>query len=338
MSVVDRGEVGIAEAALMLGVSERQIWRLRAAYRQEGAAGLIHGNRGHSSSQRTPEQLRRRVVELAESEQYRGCNQLHLTELLAAHEGLTLSRSTIRRILGEAGIHSPRKRRPPRHRRRRERAPEVGMLLQIDCSPHDWLEGRCRRVCLLAGIDDATGQIHGAVFRCEEDAAGYLTVLRQVTQERGIPISVYHDRHTIFGSTKATSIEAQLAGKRREPGHVERALQELGIRSIAARSPQAKGRIERLFGTLQDRLVIALRLGGADSESKANALLPAFVKSFNEQFGITPAAAGNSYRPWPKELVGDQVFCFKYERTVASDNTVPVPGEEYPAPLSAFGA
>jgi hypothetical protein len=142
-------------------------------------------------------------VQLARK-RYRGCNQVHLTELLAENEGIVLGRMTVRRILAEVRIASPKTRRPPRHRRRRERATAVGTLLQKDGSPHDWLEGRGPRMCLQAAVDDASGEVHGAVFRPQEDAAGYLMVLERVTKHYGIPIAVYHDRHTIFGSTKAS--------------------------------------------------------------------------------------------------------------------------------------
>jgi transposase len=167
MSLMDRGEYTVSQAAVVLGVSERQVWRIRAAYREEGAAGLIHGNRGREANRRCSSEVRRQVVELAGSEQYRGCNQVHLTELLAKREGIELARSTVRRILAEVGIESPRRRKRRRHhRRRRERSPEQGMLLQMDGSSHDWLEGRGPRLCLLAGIDDATGEVHGAAFGC----------------------------------------------------------------------------------------------------------------------------------------------------------------------------
>lgn len=327
MGLMDRGSCTVVEAAAVLGVSERQVWRIRSAYRQEGAAGLVHGNRGRRSTRRVEQSTRARIVELAKSDDYQGCNQVLLTELLSEREDLRLARTTVRQILAEAGIHSPRRQRRRRHhRQRRERAAAVGQLLQMDASPHAWLERRGPRLCLHAAIDDATGQIHGATFREQEDTAGYLTVLKQVAQEHGVPLAVYHDRHTIFGSSKAVSIEDQLAGKRRIPSHVERALQELGIESIKARSPQAKGRIERLFGTLQDRLVIALRLANVASAGDANTLLPAFIEAFNRRFGVPPANSCSSYRRWPEELVTDEVFCFKYQRVVGADNTLRLDG------------
>jgi hypothetical protein len=147
-------------------------------------------------------------------------------------------------------------------------------------------------------------------------------VLDQVTRSYGVPVAVYHDRHTIFGSTKAISIEAQLQGRRREPSHVGRAFEDLGIRSVAAQSPQAKGRIERLFGTLQDRLVIGLRLSNVSSLEGANLRLPALIKEFNQRFRVHPSSPRSAYRPWPAELDRRRVFAFRYQRTVAADNTI----------------
>jgi transposase len=321
MSLMDRGEFGLAEAAEALDLSQRQVRRIQAAYRDRGAEGLVHGSRGRESPRRLSDDFRQRVVKLAR-ERYRGCNQVHLTELLEENEGIVLSRMTVRRILAEVGIASPRTRRPACHRRRRERAASAGMLLQMDGSPHDWLESRGPRMCLQAAVDDASGEVHGAVFRAQEDAAGYLMVLKRVTKQYGVPIAVYHDRHTIFGSTKALSIEAQLQGRRREPSHVGRAFEDLGIRSIRAQTPQAKGRIERLFRTLQDRLVIALRLSNVASLEEANRKLPALIKDFNARFRVAPASPTVAYRPWPVELDRQRVFAFRYLRTVAGDNTI----------------
>jgi hypothetical protein len=173
--------------------------------------------------------IRQQVIALAGK--YAGCNQVYLTELLAEREGMTLSRSAVRQIRREAGIASPRTRRAPKHRKRRERYPRAGMLLQIDGSPHDWLEGRGPRLSLVAAIDDATGEVHGAVFREQEDAAGYLALVEQVAATYGIPLAVYHDRHGIFGQLPLTQ---DPLGRRNEPTQVERVLQELGIGSKIA--------------------------------------------------------------------------------------------------------
>jgi transposase len=318
---VDRGEVTASEAAPLLGVGLRQVRRLLAAYRQEGAAALAHGNRGRVPVHTVDDRMRQRVVELAGST-YQGCNYQHLSELLAERDGITLSRSTIRRLLLAHGIRSPRTRRGLRHRQRRERRSQHGMLLQADGSDHDWLEGRGPRLTLLTGIDDATGTLEGALFREQEDAQGYLLLLRQVITTAGCPVALYHDRHGIFvrAKTERQELEEQLRGSV-DLTQVGRALAELGMESIAANSPQAKGRIERLFNTLQDRLVIELRLAGATSVAEANQVLGSFVPRFNQQFAVPAATPGTAARSLDATTL-ETILCFKYRRTVAADNTV----------------
>lgn len=166
------GQLRVNEAAVVLGVSERHAWRILAAYRREGAAAVAHGNRGRRPANATAEDVRRQVIELART-RYVGVNHTHLTELLAEREGLILGRSTVRNILMRAGMESPRRRRPPRHRVRRKRLPQEGMLVQIDGSDHDWLEDRGPRMTLLLAVDDATGAVPGALFRRQEDSHGY---------------------------------------------------------------------------------------------------------------------------------------------------------------------
>jgi len=323
LNEVEKGKMVIREAAEMLGISERQGWRILAAYREEGAAGLAHGNRGRKPVHTLGEEIRRQVVELAQKK-YPGFNHEHLTEKLGEEEGLEVSRSSVRRILLGAGIRSPRKRRAPRHRRRRERYAQEGMLLQIDGSRHDWLEGRGPWLTLISSIDDATGKVPLALFREQEDAQGYCLMLRQVGEKLGLPLAVYHDRHGIFERSPLDApgtLEEQLWG--REPTtQVGRLLKELGIESIPARSPQAKGRIERLFGTFQDRLVSELRLAGAKTLEEANRVLRGFLPRFNRRFAVPAVEAGLAYRPIPSGMKLEEVFCFKYYRTVGADNVV----------------
>lgn len=323
LHALDRGELLMAEAADLLGLSPRQVRRLRRAYRRHGPQALVHGNRGRASPRRVRDAIRKQIVHLAQTT-YAGVNHKHLSELLAEREGLTLSHPTIHRILREAGLRSPRHRRPPRHRRRRERMPQTGMLVQVDGSAHAWLDQRGPRLTLIAAIDDATGEVLAATFRDEEDAHGYFLVLHTLTQTQGIPVAVYSDRHGIFQRTPPQprlTLQEQLAGKP-APTQVARALHELGIRWIPARSPQAKGRIERLFGTFQDRLRNELRLAGVRDRAGANAFLAEFLPRYNGRFAQPPATAVSAYRPWPAGLDPHIVFCFKYERRVSNDNTV----------------
>jgi hypothetical protein len=265
------------------------------------------------------------VVELAQ-DPYGGLNHQHLQELLAEREGLALSRSSVWRILRAAGIASPRKRRPPQHRSRRERYPQEGMLLQVDGSRHDWLQGRGSYLTLVGAIDDATGTVPHALFREQEDTQGYLLLLQGIIGNKGIPLALYSDRHSIFSVNvkQAESLEEQLAGAR-PATQFGRALRELGIQSILARSPQAKGRIERLWGTFQDRLVSELRLAGATTLEEANQVLWQFLPRCNTRFAVPPSLPGSAYRP-PGGLDLAGVLCFKHQRTVAKDNTVRLQG------------
>ena len=203
LNQVLEGQLRVKEAAGLLGVSERHSrrcrrrhWRMLAAYRREGAAALAHGNRGRSPVHTIAEEVKKRVRELAQG-RYQGVNHCHLTELLAEREGVIISRSTVRRILETAGLKSPRRRRPAKHRSRRERYPQEGMLLQIDGSRHPWLEGRGPYLTLVGAIDDATGTVPYALFREQEDAQGYFLLLREVIRKKGIPLALYSDRHGI---------------------------------------------------------------------------------------------------------------------------------------------
>jgi len=318
------GQLSLAEAGVLLELSARQVQRILAAYRKEGIAAVAHGNRGRKPVHTIREDVRKQVLALATTT-YQGCNQQHLRDLLDEREGITLSRSSVHRILQQAGLLPEPKRRKPQHRRRRKRYVQEGMLLQIDGSRHAWLEERGPWLSLIAAIDDATGKLAAAVFREEEDAAGYFLLVQQLVERHGRPLALYHDRHGIFAqtgkATEADTIKEQLAGKQ-DPTQFGRLLEELAITSIAARSPQAKGRVERLFGTLQERLVVELRLAEACTIEQANQVLASYVPRFNARFAVPPAQEGSAYRPVQDTLSVEQVFCFKYPRTVAADNTI----------------
>jgi transposase len=314
------GALTVAGAAERLALSQRQVKRLLAGFRREGVVALVHGNRGRQPAHTLPEGRREAVRALATGK-YAGFNQVHLTERLGDGEGIVLSRSSVRRILGSAGIGSMHTRRAPTHRSRRERRGQAGSLVQIDASPHDWLEGRGPRLTLFAAIDDATGEVLALLFRTQEDAHGYFLLVRMIVTAHGRPAALYHDRHTIFRVNAPETVAEELAGQR-EPTQFGRLLDQLGIESIPARSPQAKGRVERLFGTLQDRLVSILRLTGATNEAEANACLPDFLGDFNGRFAVSAAEEGDCYRAMETGTDLETLFCFKYRRTVGMDNTV----------------
>jgi len=318
------GQLTLWEAAVVLGLSVRQARRLKSALVRAGPAAVAHGNRGRPSSRRLSAELRQTVIVLYQG-MYGGLNHQHFCELLAEREGLVVSVASVRRILRAAGLGSPRSRRPPPHRARRERMPAEGMLLQLDASPHRWLGADGPRWSLLGAVDDATGEPVAALFREQEDAAGYLLLLRQVVTSRGIPAAIYRDRHSIFRApgTEKLSLEDQLVSTADVlPTQVGRVLAELGIASIPASSPQAKGRIERSWRTHQDRLCAELRLAGVRTLDQANAFLPAYLARFHAHFSVLPCSPEAAYVPLEQTADLERLFCFKYTRKVASDNTL----------------
>jgi len=329
------------EASVALKVSARQLRRLLTAYVDGGPGALVHGNRGRAPAHALPATVREQIVALAgPGGPYAGFNHTHLTEKLNEVEALQVGRTTVRQVLAAAGLRSTRRRRPPKHRSRRPRMGQEGLLVQADGSPHRWLGPDGPEWTLLAGIDDATGRVEHAVFRAQEDAAGYMVWLRRVVETKGIPVALYVDRHGIFQRRTHErrarwTIEEELAGGPL-PTQFGRVLEELAIQLIPALSPQAKGRIERLWGTLQDRLVSELRLAGVTTMEGATAFLPSFLDDFNRRFAVPATQPGSAYRAWPPALVSgaagrldgrlddalERIFCFKYARTVGNDNTV----------------
>jgi transposase len=309
------GGLTVDQAAAILTLSTRQVGRLLARS-VEGRAGLAHGNRGRTPANRLDDAMRARLVELATTT-YDGVNRTHLAELLAQREEIVVAPRTLRRILAEAAVAPVRTRRQPRHRSRRERMPREGMLLQVDGSRHRWFGPERPFTTLVAGIDDATSQVPGGTFRAAEDAVGYFMTFAQTAERHGLPGAVYSDRHGIFSveQNRAPTLAEQLTGKR-SLTQVGRALDEAGIGWIGARSPEAKGRVERLWNTLQDRLVTELRLEAITTIDDANAFLPGFLLRHNARFAVPAAEAEPAWRPWPDGLSAQAVFCFHYPRRV----------------------
>ena len=246
---------------------------------------------------------------------YEGANHTHLSELLREREGIDIGRTTLRRILLSAGLSSPRSRRPPRHRVRRQRMPRAGMLIQIDGSYHRWLGERCPQFTLLLAVDDATGSVVHALFCQQEDTRGYFLLLDGLIQRRGITLAQYTDRHAVFKHTPGS-------GGVGAPTQFSRAMDELGIQLIFALSPQAKGRVERTTGTFQDRLVAELRIAGVSTIDGANRVLPDFLPRFNERFRVPPQHTETAYRVLDPQMCLDTTLCLKYRRRVGRDNTV----------------
>ncbi|MDY0322912.1 MAG: ISNCY family transposase [Candidatus Carbobacillus sp.] len=324
------GLITVSEAANELKLSIRQVFRLKKKILEEGVTGLIHKNRGRKPAHALSKNTLQSIQQLMTSEPYRHCNDHHLAELLAEHEGIFVSPSTIRRIRCQSNFPPKRKRRPPKAHRPRTRKPQAGMLVQIDASFHRWLEDT-EPFALLAAIDDATGEIISATFRPREDTEGYFLLLKQLIEQKGIPMSLYSDRHTIFRSPKedALSVEEELAGETSPLSQFGAALQELGITHIKALTPQAKGRIERLFGTLQDRWVVELRLHSIHSIEEANQILPHLIEKHNRLFAVQPADPEHAYVPLSEGQDINMILCYREKRTIGPGETISYGGKTY---------
>jgi transposase len=323
---LERGEWRTGEAAAALGVSARQVRRLRRAVREHGSSAVVHGNRGRPSGRRIEAGTQARVVELRRG-QYEGFNDVHFTEKLREKESIEISRASVQRMLRAAGIGAARRRRAPKHRRRRDRKAQAGLMILWDGSRHDWLEGRGPYLCLMGAIDDATGELlPGAHFVEEECGAGYLAVLKAIASEKGLPWTTYMDRHgSLKRNDDAWSLEEELRGEQ-DPTQVGEALRALEIESIYALSPQAKGRVERLWGTLQDRLCSEMRLVKAKSKEEANEVLARYRVDHNRRFTVEAAQTKPAWRPVPKRIDLTRVCSFRYTATVLNDNTVRLSG------------
>jgi len=327
-----KGELACARAAGLLCLSVRQIKRLKKRIREDGEAALAHASRGRPSHRRLPQTVRERIVQLARGT-YAGFNDHHLCEKLVEHEGFSLSRETLRRLLRQHGLGSPRKRRAPTHRQRRLRSAQLAELVQLDGSPHDWLEGRGPLLTALGMQDDATGKILAAQFFPSETTFGYLCLLQQMVCRYGVPLALYGDHSGVFvRNDDHWTVEEQLAGKR-QPTQFGRALEQLGISFMAANSPQAKGRVERLWGVLQDRLTSELRLAQAQDLDSANAVLRKFVTDYNRRFARPPRDSQPAWRTAPENL--DRICCFVHERIVSNDNVVQWQGRRLQIPQQA---
>jgi transposase len=294
-----------------------------AKVREKGPEGVLHGNRNKLSPRRVPEATRRKVIELALG-RYRDINDTHLCEILGEAEGVAIGRETLRGILRKEGIPSKRKVKRRKYRSRRERKEAFGMMLQIDASPHDWLQGRGPWLTLVGAKDDATGYVW-AHFEEAETTWGYLDLMGEVISTHGVPLSLYADRHSIFHTTREPTLIEQL--KDVAPlTQFGRAMEELGISVMKAWTPQAKGRIERQWGVFQDRLVAELRIAKAHTLEQAGEILKRFLKKYNQRFCRLPKQSAAVFRKAPAKAVLHNILCLKETRMVKKDHTVSFDG------------
>jgi hypothetical protein len=311
------------DAASVLGLSLRQVHRLYLRYLLEGDQGLVHRARGKLSVRRIDATERQRALELYRST-YRGFGPTLLAEKLGTNHGIWVSHDTARRwLIGEGLLERCRKGR--RSRRRRMRKEKFGEMIQMDGSPHDWFEGRGPRCCLMVMIDDATGQMRGR-FYGQETLAAAMEMFGHWCGEFGIPRSLYVDRAGIYRADREPTL-AEIKSKRKPLTQFGRAMKELDVRLILAQSPQAKGRVERANGTLQDRLVKELRLARMSGVEQANAWLEAsqFFQKLSERFGVKPIDNADAHGPVVIDL--NSVLCVKEKRSVSLDGCLQWQGQ-----------
>jgi hypothetical protein len=306
------GRITAARAARLIGVGERQVFRLLKAYRASGAAGLVSRRRGRPGNRRYPDAVREAAL-AAIRERYADFGPTLASEKLAEVHDLKLGRETVRRWMTAAGLWVPRKERGPRVHQPRHRRDRLGELVQVDGCEHAWFEDRGPPCTLLVFVDDATSRLMHLRFVPSESTFEYLLAARSYVETHGRPVAFYSDKHSVFRVTGAG---------REGMTQLGRALAELNVDLICADSPQAKGRVERAHKTLQDRLVKELRLAGVSTVEAANAFLPGFMADYNARFAKEPGRPENLHRPAPSAADLDEIMVVREERTVSSSLTL----------------
>ena len=316
ISKLSEGQITTEEAAHSLGLSTRQILRLKKGVIAYGAKALIHQNTGRKPHHGLRDPLREKIIALKGSHPYSNANFCHFQELLAEYEKIKISYSALYTLLKKAGITSPKKRRRFRVHRRRKRKLQEGLLVQLDASPFDWLSDG-EEYHLHGVIDDASGQVLALYLARAECLEGYFKIVRLMLLDFGIPVGTYSDCHSIFFSPKKDklSLEEQLAGGRVNLTQFGRAMSQLGISVICARSPQAKGRIERLWQTLQSRLTVEFKYHGIKTPEQANPFLREYIPKFNTRFAVEAEEKESAFRPVPEGMCIDHILCVIQKRT-----------------------
>ena len=324
MAGVAEEEVTLIAASGLMGVSYRQSKRIWRRYQDEGDAGLVHGLRGKPSARRKPSALRKQVLALCAEERYEGFGPTLMAEQLLKAK-LVVDHETLRRWRMAKGQHTVRQRKA-KHRQWRERKACFGQMVQMDGSHHDWFEGRGPKCVLMVRVDDATNRMRARFFEEETTRASY-DVLEGWIKKHGLPVSLYVDRDSIYRCEGEASLAEQLAGKEPQT-QFGRAMEQLGIKLILAHSPQAKGRVERMNGTLQDRLVKEMRRAGIKDLAGANRFLDGkYLPAFHRKFGRVAAQPLDAHRQNTQRL--QEVLSWEAERVVQGDWTVACAGQRY---------
>jgi len=311
-------EITQDEAADNLDLSSRQVRRIAERVKKEGDKGVIHKSRGRPSERKIPDQIKNKAIDLCRG-RYKGFGPLFASEKLLEIDQIKISDETLRNWLIKEGLWEKR-RKHKKHRRWRERKHHFGEMLQMDGSHHDWLEDRGPESVLMGYIDDATNRV-SARFYAYEGTLPAMGGFRGYAKRYGLPGSVYLDKHTTYKSPAKPTIEDELAG--REPlSQFERALKELSVKVIHANSPQAKGRVERLFRTFQDRLIKEMRLKGIKTIDEANRFLRYYLPIYNKRFAVTPMEKADCHRPLPDHIDLDAILCVRTGHPLRNDFTI----------------
>ena len=314
-----KGQCTVKQVADALGLSERRVKQIKKEVKENGVKSIQHGNRGRKPKNTISIETKNKILELRSSYEYELSNFKHFQEILKERENIDISYSALYNILHNAGIKSPKKHRKSKLHHRRKRKESEGMMLQADGTPFDWFNNG-EKYSLHGFIDDATGKITGLYMCKNECLLGYLEVLRQTLENFGIPISLYPDRYSVFFPPKKVddhvTIEEQLNGREKGITQFGRIVEELGISMFPANSPQAKGRIERLWETLQSRLVTEFRINKITTIEQANNFLVKYIKIYNSKFAVKPINQKSMFLKLPKRYNLDELLCVRFERTI----------------------
>ena len=314
-----KGQCTVKQVATALGLSERRVKQIKKEVKENGVKSIQHGNRGRKPKNTISDETRKRILELRSSYEYEISNFKHFQELLKERENIDISYSALYHILRNAGIKSPKRHRKTKLHHRRKRKECEGMMLQADGTPFDWF-GNGQKYSLHGFVDDATGKITGLYMCKNECLLGYLEVLRQTLENYGIPISLYPDKYSVFFPPKKVNdhitIEEQLNGREKGITQFGRIIEELGIEMFPASSPQAKGRIERLWETLQSRLTTEFRINNIKTIDEANIFLISYIEKYNSKFAIEASSKKSVFLKLPKRYNLDELLCVRFERSI----------------------
>jgi len=318
------------EAANALGVSERQIRTLVKRFREEGPNGLKHKNKLNKPSHSFSEDFKTKIIQLKLSDNYIDTNFSHFRDLLEERENIKISYSALYNILHSNNIISKKSHKPRKTHRRRKRKECEGMLVQTDGTPFDWFNIG-KKYSLHGYVDDATGKILG-LYMCENECLmGYLEITRQMLKNYGSPIAIYSDKYSVFfpTSSQKVTVEEQLQGKEKPTTQFKRIMDVLGVELIAASTSQAKGRIERLWETLQDRLVTEFKLNNIKTIEEANEFLPKYIIKYNKKFSIEPESTESKFIPLPPYVDLDILLTNKFTRVIDNAGTFTIKNKKF---------